>query len=563
MVAAPSPASSALPADPCADPSRMLAKHKPEHIRPEVYCYLQRNLQWSEAGDNSHCGVQHKPPMDPARRCVFATAQDLLATIEARGATGANKLWPSERKAILAAAETLPPAAVFPWLEHSLLGGLAGVLLLLFGKGIAVYGVQLTTPLRTLLAAGLKDTGAGKEASGTVERYRAEFGLLCDALDGRLVIFIDDLDRCTPETVNGMLELTNYLVDVGKCFVVMGAAMDRVKRCVRSPETNAFDEAYAIAYLRKLIHIELPVPQNRALLNSLANAAPIHAPGQAERATVKRLARRTGVVLGVIGVVLAFYWGGQGLHDSAKGKPLDVREPMVAAAVGPGLGASAVAPSAPTAGLDPLRVERSGAVGLDPTPATPWPVPWLAAAVALALAGAGWRWLRRHREQVVLALGGAIRTTDSNRFMQALAIWNPVVVSHDPTPRHVKRFYNRARLFAAYEQQDAAGDVTADECLVALAAMHHLDPAALGLQAQALEKSEASGVDAVAGLEAWLSEMYFNVGLGSSPGSDPLVNARRVTLSSAWREHISTFKSAPSATQMRRFASRVEGILVR
>lgn len=120
-----------------------------------------------------------------------------------------------------------------------------------------------------LAGSVLKDADGDKEANGTIERYRAEFSLLCDALGGRLVIFIDDLDRCTPATVNGMLELTNYLVDVGKCFVVIGAAMERVKRCVKSPvedEDRTEHDAYATAYLRKLVHIELPVPQNRALL---------------------------------------------------------------------------------------------------------------------------------------------------------------------------------------------------------------------------------------------------------------------------------------------------------
>ncbi len=401
VAAAPSPAASAVPADPCSEPSSMLAKHKPEHIRPELYCYLQRNLQWIEAGDNSHCGVQNPQATDPGRRCVFDTAQDLLATIEDRGKKGANTLWPSERKAILAAAETLSPAAVFPWLEHSLLGGLAGVLLLLFGKGIAVYGVQLTTPLRSLLAAGLKDNGGGKEASGTVERYRAEFGLLCDALDGRLVIFIDDLDRCTLETVNGMLELTNYLVDVGKCFVVIGAAMDRVKRCVRSPETNAPDDAYATAYLRKLVHIELPVPQNRQLLNSLASAAPAQTPGQSQRLKVKRQAVRLAWVAGALAIGSAFYLGGRCLHQGTQGRPLAVVVMALPTPTAADFAAARALPFAiPLPDEPPSRPTRTTSVGLDPTPPTAWPTPWLAAALALALAGACWRWLMRHREQV-------------------------------------------------------------------------------------------------------------------------------------------------------------------
>ena len=160
----------APPNDPCQDKALLLATRIAEPVRPELYCYMLQNLQWDEGGDSSRCGVQHKPAVEPARRCVFASAHDLIATLEARGTGGPHRLWPSEKKAVLAAAETLPPPAVFPWLEQSLLGGLAGLLALAFGKGIAVYGVQLTAPLRALLAAGSGDANAGKEVSGTIER---------------------------------------------------------------------------------------------------------------------------------------------------------------------------------------------------------------------------------------------------------------------------------------------------------------------------------------------------------------------------------------------------------
>lgn len=212
------------------------------------------------------------------------------------------------------------------------------------------------------------------------------------------------------------------------------------------------------------------------------------------------------------------------------------------------------------------RISQPTAIGLMPTPPTVPPFGWLGATVLLALAGVSLNWLRRHRDKVVLALGGALRAEDSDRFMRALKIWNLVVVSYDPTPRHVKRFYNRARLFAAYEQQANAADAARDESLVALAAMHHLDPASLGELENALASAEQVGRAPTGEIEAWLEQRNFGAGFMEASGdtpTDPSAAARSAALHEAWKEHLAAFESVPSASQVRRFASRVEGILVR
>ena len=560
-------ATAASPRDHC-DPRSWSTLHKAEPIRPALYCYLQSRLQWEESGDDSHCGVQHASAVGAGQRCVFASGEELIATLDANAFADRSKLWPSEKKAILAAAETLPPPPVFPWFENFLVGGLAGFLLLLFAKGITVYGVQLAAPLRAWLAASTKDADGDKEANGTIERYRAEFSLLCDALGGRLVIFIDDLDRCTPATVNGMLELTNYLVDVGKCFVVIGAAMERVKRCVKSPvedEDRTEHDAYATAYLRKLVHIELPVPQNRALLEGLAGAEATAGPADVVRSQAWHFAGRGMLVAGAVAVLALVFIQGERLPHGGKAKALQVLAalPSVVSEV-----AQQKQPDAASADpkLKPERDSQPIAIGLMPTPPTVSPFGWLGATALLALAGLLLSWLRRHRDKVVLALGGALRAEDSDRFMRALKIWNPVVVSYDPTPRHIKRFYNRARLFAAYETQGNTSDAARDESLVALAAMHHLDPASLGELENALLSAEQEGRAPTAEVEAWLVRRDFEEGYKDASGgapTDPSAAARSAALHKAWKEHLATFGSVPSASQVRRFASRVAGILVR
>ena len=90
----------------------------------------------------------------------------------------------------------------------------------------------------------------------------------------------------------------------------------------------------------------------------------------------------------------------------------------------------------------------------------------------------------------------AERTVDSHNFKKALTAWHDVIALGDPTPRGIKRFVNRVRLFAmreraVYDDKTEASQATSnmenilsapqtetpldDATLVALAALHHVD----------------------------------------------------------------------------------------
>ena len=563
--------SSAVPRpDPCTDAAQRRAHRKAEPVRLAVYCALKHNFLWDHGEDGSHCGVDRPEIADPARRCIFDSAPDLIATLNGHDKDGVLAIWPSEEKAIRAAAETLPPPPLFRWLESSLLGGLAGFIALLLTKGISVYGLQMTAPLRALFTTADKDKDAGKEAAGTIERYRAEFGLLCDALDGRLVIFIDDLDRCTPATVNSLLEMTNYLVDVGRCFVVMGAAIDRVKQCIQPPveikdaDNDKSRDDYATEYLRKLIHIELPVPLRRAELEKLLRDGREDGQASAARRRLKPSRKAWAWVLGgvcgalLVGVFLAGGW----LHTSGDGTPHHVlSRPMTPERL-PVAGASTTDSARSASAVVLPKAEKLGLdVGLSAPASThrPW-LPIVLAALVVAC-GIAWRWFRHNGDQVLIALGGAIRPEDSARFMQALRVWNPVVVEHDPTPRHVKRFFNRARLFAAYENEEARATklkATDGAALVMMAALHHVDPACLTKMHECILASEQGRAD----LQAVLRQMPDRLGL--DPQNAP---ADRRDFAEcfvrAWQLHLKSFTLHPGAAQVLRFAERMRGINVR
>ena len=121
-------------------------------------------------------------------------------------------------------------------------------------------------------------------------QFGRAFGEVCEAFDDRrLVIIIDDLDRCQSEQVVELLEAVNFLTSSGDCFILLGIDEDQVKRAVGlyykdiAEETarekqQAADsvnkignyqarQSYAEHYLKKLINMNVKVPvfDNQAL----------------------------------------------------------------------------------------------------------------------------------------------------------------------------------------------------------------------------------------------------------------------------------------------------------
>ena len=128
------------------------------------------------------------------------------------------------------------------------------------------------------------------------DQFGRAFGEVCSALGAcRLVIIIDDLDRCRPDQVVAILEAVNFLTSNGECFVFLGIDEHQVNHAVglhysdiaeqmrihkqasiddgangeRKPETSsvmsdaelmAARQSYARHYLRKLVNIRIPVP---------------------------------------------------------------------------------------------------------------------------------------------------------------------------------------------------------------------------------------------------------------------------------------------------------------
>jgi len=112
--------------------------------------------------------------------------------------------------------------------------------------------------------------------------FREELEDVLAALEPkRLVIFLDDLDRCSPAQTVAVMESINYLSSIEGCFFILGMDRDKVATAVglqlgeaaieerrrlhpeRAPQMDSEKAAvrgeYAKDYLKKIINVTVGV----------------------------------------------------------------------------------------------------------------------------------------------------------------------------------------------------------------------------------------------------------------------------------------------------------------
>jgi len=324
-------------------------------------------------------------------------------------------------------------------------------------------------------------------------RFAKEFADVTRALGAkhRLVIFVDDLDRCRPSNVAEMLEAINYVTVSGDCAFVLGIETQAVRAALglsfdamaqeveskRNSNGDASDkgnadqngaaaeqrrkrEEFARRYIEKLINIEMNVPEfdpqgKHALLSAEETTAPAGDPF--ERARKWSRAGRWLEPVALFLLVIALGWGGgraliwlaewradvyfrnHPVQEQAGASSVSLAPPPVA-----GAPASPENPAQP----QPTPQQTQSNTASDKIPANPsgekaWP---------RALADEPVLW-------VLLTFGSVIclrlltrvpvpPAEDSQKFKRALVAWGWIADVGIPTPRAAKRFLNRLRFLA-------------------------------------------------------------------------------------------------------------------
>ena len=149
-----------------------------------------------------------------------------------------------------------------------LTGSLSVMLYLWFGpwnflKPFAASPVSL---IRT--SVGWFKFGQSIEQLSFRYRFQNAFREVCDVLnilERRLVIFIDDLDRCEREHMLEILEATNYLTSSGSCFIIFAMDKKRVKDELKQHNPNSEQSSLQLVcpekFLEKIINLNIEVPK--------------------------------------------------------------------------------------------------------------------------------------------------------------------------------------------------------------------------------------------------------------------------------------------------------------
>jgi predicted KAP-like P-loop ATPase len=93
-----------------------------------------------------------------------------------------------------------------------------------------------------------------------IAAFRMEFGELLEGLNTTLVVFIDNLDRCLPDTAIGTLEAIRLFLFMPRTAFVIAADEDMIRHSVAKHfgDPNA---SHVRDYLDKVIQVPLRVPQ--------------------------------------------------------------------------------------------------------------------------------------------------------------------------------------------------------------------------------------------------------------------------------------------------------------
>ena len=171
---------------------------------------------------------------------------------------------------------------------------------------------------------------------GARARFAKEFEDVTKALGhSKMVIFIDDLDRCSQANLIDILENINFIASSGDCFMLLGMAPRYIEACVANhyetlaksiAEKDKHDNShhtddlethkfrFAHNYLEKMINIEVTIPQMQAnsidqLLNPNISKDAKTSWLSSFKASSRTLSKALNITIPILFIVLAIGYG--------------------------------------------------------------------------------------------------------------------------------------------------------------------------------------------------------------------------------------------------------------
>lgn len=141
-----------------------------------------------------------------------------------------------------------------------------GIKILKFGaRATAITGERL-------LGGSIPVTGLAEDAWETAFKVQSEFHDITEtlltevcnligewAVDGKVVVFVDDLDRCLPEHTIQLLEALKLFLNEAPCVFVVGADRTVIEQAIRQHYHMA-EKFTEREYLDKIVHLPFNLP---------------------------------------------------------------------------------------------------------------------------------------------------------------------------------------------------------------------------------------------------------------------------------------------------------------
>jgi len=116
---------------------------------------------------------------------------------------------------------------------------------------------KLSPELKDLLKEDI-----AKPSTEQIEELRTEFQELLELLNVKLIVLVDDLDRCLPETAISTLEAMRLLLFVDRTAFIIAADEQMIRNGVKAHFGNVeLSEGLVTSYFDKLIQVPITVPR--------------------------------------------------------------------------------------------------------------------------------------------------------------------------------------------------------------------------------------------------------------------------------------------------------------